>query len=229
MKSILLFLLFFGSINLYAGDGLDFGVEIGLSTPNDEINNVYNKDYQQIITKVTSNKNDTIAGKMLRDGASLGYHIGVRIKIPLKSWFKLQGSIGYHKFSQSDIEVRDPNSNVLLATLFTYQNIIPITAGADLYYINTKPISFYVSGELVFNQFSFTTEVKNNRNDVVSIPIQNTGAYNNLGVAAGTGFDINLSLVKLNLDVRYHLLNLINSIDDDKFKDYISVSTAIYF
>lgn len=229
MKSILLFLLFFISINVYAGDGLDFGVEVGLSTPNDEINNVYNRDLQPIITKITSNQNDTLFGNMLRDGASLGYHVGVRVKIPLKKWLKIQGSIGYHKFSQSDIDVIDPLDNKLLATLFTYQNIIPITAGADIYYINTKLLNFYVSGELAFNQFSFTTEVKNRRSDVISIPIQNTGAYNNFGVAAGAGFDINLKLIKLNLDVRYHLLNLINSIEDDKFKNYISVSTAVYF
>ncbi len=229
MKLIILILVLFSSINLFAGDGLDFGIELGLSTPNEEINNVYNRDYQQIITQVTSNRNDTIAGRMLRDGASLGYHLGIRIKIPIEKWLKLQASIGYHKFSQSEIQVRDPNSNDLLATLFTFQNIIPITAGADLYYINTKLLNLYISGELAFNQFSFTTEVKNRLSDVVSIPIQNTGAYNNLGVAAGAGFDINLKLIKLNLDFRYHILNVINTIDDDKFKNYLSVSTAIYF
>ena len=229
MKTLIVALILFYSINLYAGEDLDFGIEVGISTPNDQMNNIYNRDFQPYI-KSSGTVNDTLVGNLLRESASVGYHIGIRIKVPIKNWLKLQGSVGYHRFRSSELKITDPtNSKNVLATLFTYQNIVPITAGADLYLINKKFFGYYISGELAFNQFSFTTDVPLTKDQTISVPIQNTGNYNNFGAAVGSGFDINLVAVKLNFDVRYHVLNLINTIDDDKFKNYLSISTAIYF
>ena len=232
MKALLLVLfLTIISTNLKAGDGLDFGIEVGLSTPNDEINNVYNRDFQPVFKSINSVKQDTIIGNMLREGAGLGYHLGVRIKLPLNDYFKVQGSIGYHRFQDSKLEIRhpDPKSNDVLATIFTFQNVIPITAGMDFYFINTQLLDFYASGELAFNQFSFTTDVPVTKDNTITVPIQETGNYNNFGVTFGGGMDINAFLLKLNLDVKYHVLNVLNTIEDDEFKNYLSVSIGVYF
>jgi hypothetical protein len=215
MKALLLVLfLTIISTNLKAGDGLDFGIEVGLSTPNDQINNVYNRDFQPVFKSLNSVKQDTIIGNMLREGAGLGYHLGVRIKLPLNDYFKVQGSIGYHRFQDSKLEIRHPE---------------PITAGMDFYFINTQLLDFYASGEVAFNQFSFTTDVPVTKDNTITVPIQETGNYNNFGVTFGGGMDINAFLLKLNLDVKYHVLNVLNTIEDDEFKNYLSVSIGVYF
>lgn len=231
MKTIIFtFALILLTLNIKADDGVDFGIEIGLSTPNSEMNNIYNRDFQPVFKSISSIKQDTIIGNMLRDGASVGYHLGIRLKIPLNDYFKLQGSIGYHRFLDSKLEIVHPEDNeIILATIYTFQNIIPITAGMDFYFINSKMFDVYASGEVAFNQFSFTTDVPITADETITVPIQETGNYNNFGVAFGGGVDINAFLLKLNLDVRYHVLNLINTIDDDEFKNYYSVSIGVYF
>jgi hypothetical protein len=234
MKKIFLLIIFMISLPIYAGqDGVDFGIMAGLSTPNDQINNVYNREYLPYIQQINPSKNDTLWARMLRDGAELGFHIGLRVKFPLNKWLKVQGSVSFHKFRQSEISVMSQDEiiadRIQLARLFTTQNVIPITAGADLYYINTTFFDAYLSGELAYNQFSFTTDVAITENSIVTLPVQSIGNYNSMGVTLGSGFDFNLAVVKLNLDVRYHIISLVRAIDGFNSKNFLSVSTAVYF
>lgn len=233
MKNTVFILFLIFTTHIYADDGVDFGVMVGLSTPNEQINNVYNRDFLPYVQSVSNGLNDTLWARMLRDGAELGYHVGVRIKFPLKSWFKVQGSIAFHKFRLSEINVMSENEiisdRILLARLFTTQNIIPITAGADLYYINSTFFDAYISGELAYNQFSFTTDVAIAEESIITLPVQSTGNYNSLGYTIGAGFDFNLAILKLNLDVRYNVISLLRSIDGFNSKNFLAVSTAVYF
>ena len=87
---ILLGVLLLTNIIAKANDDVDFGVEIGLSTPNNQINNIYNRDFQPVFKSISSVENDTIIGNMIREGAGFGYHLGIRVKIPLNDYFKLQ-------------------------------------------------------------------------------------------------------------------------------------------
>lgn len=226
---ILLGVLILTNIIAKADDDVDFGVEIGLSTPNNQINNIYNRDFQPVFKSISSVENDTIIGKMIRDGAGIGYHLGIRVKIPLNDYFKLHGSVGYHRFQQSRLEVKHPETNEVLATIFTFQNIIPITAGVDFYFLSLDVLDFYASSEISYNKFTFTTDVPIVDDNTITIPIEETGAYNSLGMSYGAGIDFNLAVLKLNLDARYHVLNLIDTFKNADKKNYLSVSVGIYF
>lgn len=226
---ILLGVLVFYNPILRAEDNVDFGVEIGLSTPNSQINNIYERDYQAVFQTISSIRQDTIIGDMLRDGAKVGYHFGVRVKVPLNDYFKFTGSIAYHRFQQSQIDVRHPVTQELLATLFTIQNIIPVSVGADFYFLKTGIMDFYVTGEVGFNKYSFSTDVPLTKDNTITLPIQESGSYNNFGADYGLGIDFHLALLKLNLDARYHVLDLVNSFGNNNKKNFLSLSLGIYF
>lgn len=213
---IIIFSLFF-SAGLMA-QGIDVGFHVGLSTPNDKISDIYNKS--------TVNLSDTSAGSLLGKGLDAGYHLAVKGRIGLSDNADFIVGFGIHRFPETDIEVRDPsNPDVLLATLSSNTNIIPITAGLNYYLINSF-IGIYATGDLTYNYITTSVDYKGTG---IDIPISKTPTDNRMGFGVGAGLDISLGLIMLNVEGKYNYLNLIGKEEEEGNKAYFTLGVGVYF
>ncbi|MFH1049997.1 MAG: hypothetical protein V1779_03590 [bacterium] len=207
--------LFFSAQIVSAGTNI--GLFAGLSTPNDEMNNVYNSSKIDL--------GDVKSGKLIREAASSGYHVGAKIRFSLTDDFSFTGSAAWHKFPQSSIDVKDPISDTTLAVLNSSQNIIPITAGMNFYIINST-IGVYGTGELAYNYIYNSVDV-----DYQGLPIsiEESPTDSRVGFGLGAGLDIDLKLLMLNLEAKYNISNFIGKVSNEATKSYFTLSLGVYF
>jgi len=208
-------LMFFSAQNITVAS--NFGLFVGLSTPNDEVNNVYNS--------AKLNLNDLQPGKLIREASALGYHIGGKIRLSLSDDFSFTGSAAWHKFPESNIDVLDPTSGDTLARLTTTQNIIPITAGINFYLINST-IGLYGTGELAYSYIYNSIDVQY---EDVPLEIEKTPTDSRVGFGLGVGADLDLQLLTLNLEAKYNISNLIGKVSNEETKAYFTLSLGVYF
>ncbi|MFN3781720.1 MAG: hypothetical protein ACK4SO_06060, partial [Candidatus Kapaibacteriota bacterium] len=142
MKRIIL--VTFILVNFFAhnifGAPLGVGFAIGLSTPNSQINDVYNSD------KINLNNN---LWNVARESAKIGYHLGLNLNLPLTDNFNFRGAIGLNRFPQSEIKLYFPQEPYDTVILKTIQNFIPVSAGIDLFVFRST-VSPYLSGNLSY-------------------------------------------------------------------------------
>ena len=98
----------------------------GLSTPNNQMAYVYQKDgtFKDFVNK----------------GINLGWHLGARFKLPLDQGLLFVASLGWNRFPDAQLEAitaLDPK-----VPITAVQDIIPIGAGVQ-YYIVDKTIKVY--------------------------------------------------------------------------------------
>lgn len=213
--SLILFLLLAAS-NVFA-QGIDIGFHLGLSTPNDQIANIYNK--KQV--GLDSNK----VGNFLSKGMDAGYHLAVKGRIGLSENADFYVGFGYHRFPQTDIQVTDPTTGKVLATLASNTNIVPINAGLN-FYLFRSVVGLYATGDLAYNYISSSLDYKGAG---IDIPISKTPADSRLGFGLGAGVDISLGLIMLNVEAKYNYINLIGKEDDESTKNYLSFGVGVYF
>jgi len=220
LKIILIFFIFFSTAKIFS-QGLDFGFQIGLSTPNDKIADVYNKN------KITMNDSTNQIGNFISDGMDVGYHLAVKGRIGLSDNADFILGFGIHRFPQTTIEVKDPTNNELLATLGSNTNIVPITAGMNVYLIRSF-VGLYASGDLTYNYISSTLEYIDDKTKV-SVPLTKTPSDSRLGFGLGAGVDFSLGLIMLNVEAKYNYLNLIGKEESEGNKSYLSLGVGVYF
>lgn len=209
--------ILFCSTELLAIGPLDFGIKLGLSTPNDEISNVFNADRLQI---------DSLNGDLLLGAMSSGYHLGARVRFNLPlSDLSVVGGIGFHRFPQT-------NSNITIGQ-DTYEfgtslNIIPITLDAQYQLFDLKLVKFYVQGGLSMNQIVYSVDYNN-----IPIPLQSdipsSGTDNRFGVGFGGGFDISLALLSINVYADYSITNMINADENEESKRFLALGVGVWF
>lgn len=213
---VLFILMFFGFLTrAEAQPGMDFGIFGGLSTPNDEVNNVYNSDRL---------KGDENVGDLARESAELGYHIGAGIRMEMTRLISLTGGIGIHRFPESEIIVTDPTTDEELATLYSNTNIIPIRAGFNVHALKSF-IGLYGIAQLTYNHISYTVDVEK---EGIQIPINESENENNIGYQIGAGMEFDIELMSFLLEAKYNHTNLISSESNADNKSYVSLSLGIY-
>lgn len=198
---------------------LELGFKLGLSTPNDQINNIYNSNTLE---------GEDVIGRLWREGSKLGYHLGIGLRLPLDENFKFVGGIAWHRFPQTDIVVKDPTTNEELITLQTIQNVFPINVGINFYPLITNFVNIYGTAELTYNFISSTVDYVK---DDVSVPlnIDTAPMDNRVGFGFGIGADIDIKLLIINLEAKYNFLNLINKITDEPDKTFFTLSLGVFF
>ena len=210
---IFLTVFFFSFGRTKASEGLSLGVFGGLSTPNDYITNLYNRN--------TIDSLDLIYGS-----ASLGWHIGVdlRIKLDKDGTSFFHGSFAWHQFDPvvNDVIYKGKAEPFFDATT----SVLPVAAGVD-YYLFRSFIGLYVRGDVQYNIIS--TRVHNVFDVIDEVKKQPYDVKNNrLGAALGGGVEVNLLLIKAALEVKYNWINLVGKETDEKPKNYLSTSLIIY-
>ena len=216
-KIIYLFLaiIVFGT-NLKAETGL--GLVLGLATPNDKINDVYN----------SSKLNNTI----WREGSKSGYNLGLKLRVPLTEDFTLIGSASWNRFPETEMNIGIPKSDPTITkldtiVLTTTQNVFPLTAGFNYYLINSF-MGLYGTGELSYNFISSTVNYK--KNDVaIPLNLDTAPMDSRVGVGLGLGADIDAKLVLLNLEAKYNISNLIGKSGDEPTKSYFTLTLGVFF
>lgn len=208
-----------------AQPGSGLGFFIGLATPNDQINNVYNDQQWEYATS----EQNGLANFFSR-GAKTGYTLGAKLRIRMSDNVNLYGGIAWARFPESTVDLIDPDNGNTIATFQITNNIVPVTGGIDLYIIKDfiDIINIYGVGEISYNYISNSVDYQSNSG--VSLAYNNNNpADSRLGFGLGAGFDFDLKLVTLNLEAKYNYLNLIGQSGGEEAKDYLSVTTGIFF
>lgn len=194
-----------------------FGFYGGLSTPSEQISNVYNSD---------SLKTENVVGTLKRSAANTGYHVGARLRLGLGEDLVFIGGISLSRFPSSKIDIVVPNgTDTIRTTLTSTQNIIPIAVGVN-YYLTKKLIGVYAIGELSYN---YLTNSIDGTIQGVNFPLDRSPTYNRVGFGLGAGMDIDLKLLTLNVEGKYNLVNFIGSEEGEKSKSFVTLSVGIYF
>lgn len=229
MKKILIILLVFVTQALSLGP-LKFGIQAGISTPNDQINNVYNRENLNLF--ITDNgSTDTSTVGLLQEGLSNGYHLNAQLRISLSNDFSLIGTFGFHTFPEA-ITVVDLPENVGSVTLNTTQRILPVTAGLMYHFLEISILEFYVRGETQVNYIAYQTQFNFQvaQGVEVGLPIADTGSVMRLGAGLGGGIDFDLKLIRLNLDIRYNMANLLLTEESgEEAKNFLSLGVGVLF
>lgn len=224
LKTIIIASMLFFAVNkIYAASGIEFGLFGGVSVPSEKASAIF--DPNKILSIDSLKK-----GTPLSDAASAGYHIGAKLKISLASDIKLVVGAAFHRFNESSIIIKDPtNPEKTLVSLFTTQNVIPISAGLDYTLFSAKLLDLYTSVELDYNAVSYTTDV--NFPGIGGVPQTNPfeGTQSRVGFGLGVGTNVNLQILKVNLEAKYHYMNLIGKEDGEADKNFIAVSLGVYF
>lgn len=226
MKHIIatiIILSFLGTQNLLSVPGLDIGFRAGLSTPNDEVANVYNKNSFTDIVDGEESLYNAVYQSM-----SSGYHVGIELRMNMTSFFAFKGGFAWNSFPESDISIEDPNNSDNQIVLGSTTNIVPIYAGINFTILNLKFISFYATGDLAYNYVSSSIDYKV-QDANIGVPISTSETDNRGGFGLGAGVDFDLKLLKINLEAKYNNVNFINKVADEPSKTFISVGLGIYF
>jgi opacity protein-like surface antigen len=210
--SIIIFFVL-GTSFSYAGD-LEIGFEAGLATPSEKMNQIYNSNTLRW-------DKDSIAN-LINMGIDAGYHLGVVMQMPLNDFFSFSGHFGYNSFPESTIEVVDPNTQDVLATLYTTTRIIPFAAGLNFYPFKTV-ISPYATGEVSYNYISSSVTASNN------IPVSSSPTDSRFGFGFGLGVDLNIKLLDVYLEGKYNYLNLIGKESEEPDKHYFTLVLGVIF
>lgn len=219
MKFLKLSVLMFAMLAVtFSQSYAEFGFSIGLSTPNEKMNDVYNTDKLKL-DSITS-------GSLFRDGAKSGYHILAKMRFDLSENMTFFGGIGWHRFPQTDIQVPDPNDpKKIIATLTTSQNIVPITAGINAYLLRSV-VGIYGVGDLSYNYISSSVDLKSGS---VSVPYTRTPSDSRVGFGIGAGLDFDMKLLTLNIEAKYNYTNLIGKESSEGDKTYFTLGFGVFF
>lgn len=198
---------------------MSFGFQVGLSTPSDKIADVYNRK--------TIGLDSGKVGDFFDNGMKSGYNIGVKIRLPLSDNFTFVGGFSYNKFPESEITVKYPTTTAKMDSviLTSTTNIVPINAGINIYLFKSF-LAPYISADLTYNYISSSLDYKYTK---ISIPLSKSEANSRMGFSVGAGMDLNLKLITVNLEGKYHYLNLIGKEDAEAEKSYFTLCAGIYF
>lgn len=212
---LLLTFMLAGSVNAQT---MNFGFQVGLSTPSDKVADVYNS------SRVQLNK-DSI-GSLINNGMDAGYYIGVKGRIPLTDKIDLSLGLGWNRFPEAELTVVDPKDPTkVLMTLTSTTNVVPITAGLNMYLFKSF-LGLYATGDIAYNYISTSVDYKYSG---VDIPLQKSPADSRIGVGLGAGVDFDLKILKLNVEGKYNYMNLIGKDDAEKDKSYFTLGVGVFF
>ncbi len=192
------------------------GFSVGLATPNSRINDVYNSDKINLNNKVWD---------IAREAAKTGYFVGINLNLPLSENLNFQGSIYINRFPQSEIILYFPQQPYDTVVLKSIQNLIPISAGINLFLFKST-VSPYILGNLsYFYNVNSIDIVRLNQ----ELPIATSKTESRIGAGIGAGIDINLEIITLNVEAKYWFTNLIGNVSGESNKNFLSLGVGVIF
>lgn len=218
-KRLLIILILFTVSSGEVFPALHVGFVGGLSTPNERVNDVYNRSRlfygEETFSEIT------------REAVGIGYHIGIRGRMPLSDDLNFIAGIEYHRFPESELRLSDTAqpSDPEYAVYSTRPNVLSFLAGLD-YYLFYSLLDVYLCGDLQYNYLS--GPVEHFRNDHMKLPELNP-TYSRVGFGLGAGADLNIDLLKINIEMKYNVANMIGKTGDENTKGYFCLSFGVFF
>jgi len=203
--------------NAYSVGPLGLHFKAGLSTPNDKVSKVYSDE--------NLSTQNIASGDFFTDNADLGYHLGVAARIELSDLFHLVGGIEFHRFPRSEFRIKNPDTGEIHKFKST-QNVFPVHAGVNFAFINSELINVYGTGGFAYNYISNSVDYVTEESDF-SIPLDLSPTDSRAGYFLGAGTDFDLQLLKLNLELKYHHINLIGKETGEPDKQFFSISLGV--
>lgn len=199
--------------------GTDLHFKAGLSTPNNKIANVYSDE--------NLTRENITSGDLYSENSDLGYHLGIGLRVGVSELIDFVGGVEFHRFTRSEFKIKDPNSNEVYSMVST-QNIFPVNAGINLNIINTDILGIYGTGGLAYNYISNTVDYKDEESGLsVPLNLDLSPDDSRMGYFFGAGTDLNVGLLKLNLELKYHHINFIGKAEGEKDKRFLAVSLGV--
>jgi hypothetical protein len=212
LTTAVLSLCFFLGVGSLSAQNIGFG--LGLSTPDDQLNDVYNRDRLE---------NNSDLYDLFRESTALGFHLQGRVLVDMGESVDFTAGIGIHQFPDSEIIVLGANNDTL-GSFETKQNVIPISAGIE-YTLFRKMIGLYVAGEVNYNYFINSVS---NEQLSVPLPLEETEYFRG-GVSLGFGIDVATPILTADVGVRYNILNIIGKeAASEEQKSFVSLTAMIY-
>jgi hypothetical protein len=235
MKKIIILItfLFINLNSLFSLGPVKFGFFAGLSTPNDKLANVYNRETISF-TQEVDDKDKDVLGNFVSNGIDNGYHFGANVKFEFPGRFSIITSFSYHSFPENLIDIQDDETKSVSFKLLNEQALIPVTVGGTFDLFKLGSFAMYLRGDIQYNYFVNNARIEladengNPTGDIRNLQL-NYSNYARLGAGFGSGFDISLGLTTLNLDVRYNFTNLALTEADEELKSFVSFGLGIYF
>jgi hypothetical protein len=212
------------AVTAWAGDddadGLAIGVHFGLATPSANVESIYN---WSSITDDPLNVYDV--------AAPLGTHLDGRLSKGLSSNVNFVASIGWNYFPNGEQRMSYTTTTGIdtSITFKTTMNIIPITAGAQVFLFKAvvKP---YVCGDVMYNWRNVTIS---DNEDIVSQIIapgqEIEEKVSRIGATLGAGIAVNLIILEPVLEFKYVWSNLIGKDEGEEGINFLNVTLGVTF
>lgn len=215
-KIAIIALLSLFAVNAYSIGGLELTIKGGFTVPNDELGNIYNAETKSINGDiVTFNDLET----------ATGYTIGLKAALPISDFLYGYAHAGIHQTGEEEYSLETLDGSQ--AYSFTAsQFIIPVGVGAEIRFLEAAITDNYITGQLNFNYIT---------SDVEIAAAQLQGDLNEstndvrMGYGIGVGTDLDLKLIKANVELLYQALNPVLSEDQEDLKTLVSLTVGIVF
>ncbi len=195
---------------------LAIGVFVGPSIPNDAITSVYN----QLDTSGI--------GSAYQSAASLGYHLGAKLRFGLSDALSFSGGVQYTQFpGQEQNATLDDGSRVTMKTVTTF---IPVYAGVTL--IPTRSlINPYLSAELMysFRQVSVSEGNSIFENLITGVGQDLEPSTSRFGAALTGGLEVNVGGLRPFFELKYNWTNLVGKEEGELARNFLNVTFGLVF
>ena len=197
--------------------GIDLGFLIGLSTPNNQINDIYNTDVV---------KWEDGLSRFVREGAKLGYNVGVKARISLSEDYSFVGGLTYHIFPGTNILISNPDDPKALPVqnLYANQTVLSLGAGLNIFLFRSF-FNMYGTADLQYNYLRSSVDFTYQN---IPIPLSDSPSNSRVGLGFGAGLDIDFTLFVVNLEGKYNFANLIGQEDGEKMKTYFTLTLGVF-
>ena len=221
----IIFLLFiFTTSKVKTENSMHLGFSGGLAIPNDRVSQFYDdaKKYVQMDLVGTWGR------YILDEATNTGYNFKVQARIDLSDNFTFVPSIGVSRFTDCfyDLVVPFSDTDTISAITQSTTNVVPISIGINGYLFK-KFLSPYLSADLVYNYIAYSYDII--WNDNIALPIATSTSMSRLGYSVGAGLDIDLYLVSLNVEAKFHTINIIKHNSYEPAKNYFTFLLGIIF
>lgn len=210
------------TIKVNAENKINIGINAGLAIPNEKVSQFFDNAKQIIDGKGY----DTIANYILNTAANIGYNIQIQARMPLSNNFIFIPTIGITRFNEGIYDLVPLGIDTIIAKAQSTTNIVPISIGFNTYLIK-KFISPYINANLCYNYIAYSYDIAWVKD--LTIPISTSNAIHRLGYSIGTGIDIDLSLISVNIEAKFSNINIIKYDDNEPNKQYFTFSLGIIF
>ena len=205
-----------------AENKMHLGFSVGLAIPNEKVSQFFDDTKQRIQQNDTENW-----GKfLLETGTSIGYNIKIQGRIALSDNFLFVPAIGLSRFNEGVYDLVPLGIDTIIGKTQSTANVVPISVGINGYLFK-KFISPYLNADLCYNYIAYSYDIV--WTDNLLLPITTSAAQHRLGYSLGAGIDIDFSLLSLNIEAKFNMINIIKYDSQEPTKQYFTFLLGVVF